>query len=202
VGDRAVEREDGVDAPGPLTLPLYLAVGLPLGAMHENKTVHGGIRVGGELRQIHIDRYVLWAAALQARGLASILSIGPESARDRTERHVQALVDDGLLIHFENPRSAVSVLDRHRLLPTGEGLGNQADDEGACFIYGRIPGRQLCVDPVVYNVWGASTTDASLREVVEVVAEAFGRPGDEIAAHVLVNLPAMMRAGVVILDLA
>jgi hypothetical protein len=202
VSDRTVVAGDAVDEPGALTLPLYLAVGLPLGAMHENKSVHGGIRFGGELHLIDPDRYILWAAALQARNRASILSLVNEGARDRAERHVQSLVEDGLVIRLEAPNSASTLLDTHRLLPTGEGLGNHANNEGACFIYGRIPGCQMRVDPILYNVWGASTTAASLREVIDVVAEAFERTYDEVASHVLANLPLMMRAGIVLVDLS
>jgi hypothetical protein len=156
---------------------LMVSVGLPLGplfALDELDPV-AGVRCGSRMCELTPHEYETWLRAAETC-----------EAGDLPEEPTEVLEEGGLLLRLTDHDR---LLDRHRLVATGIGLGNSASAVGSFRIAARDLRGAVAVDAALFGIWASGAP--TLRDVIAAGAEA---------EHLVLNLPAILGARVAYLD--
>lgn len=159
------------------------------------------IRVGDGFRRLSTARYQAWMVAMEAfdrRGLRAACSrqeIGDASG------HIDALLQEGLLIELaDDPLDNLDLLDRHRMIPIGFGLGNSFEAPDRYLISQFAPGSEVTVDVRVYLAWALSTRPTSIGDAARRLGREHGIGPEPILAQLALNLPLLVNSGSTLID--
>lgn len=114
---------------------------------------------------------------------------------------IGALLGNGLLIELAGePLDNGGLLDRHRLIPIGFGLGNSENAPDRYPISQFAPGSEVTVDVRVHLASALSTRPVSIGEVARRLAREHGIRPEPILTQLSANLSLPVNSGSALID--
>ncbi len=186
--------------------PVYLAVGLPYGGiMAPNlKGARCILRRGGRFVQVPLPAYRLWRKSLDALSRDELREVAASNGDlGSFERDLQCLVEAQLLTPWTEESKNLSHFSRLRVIPCGMGGSNLPDHPETFALLRRADQNPvLWVDVVAFTLYGHFDAIVTLEEACLATAKRLDYPVEEVRERALALLPALMRNGLVFIDLA
>jgi len=186
---------------------VYLAIGLPRGVLvtpNRPEESFGAIRRGGHTVKVSLAVYEWWTLALggiEPDALHSLVSEHGDPS-DPVER-VAWMVASRLLLPWKGTADDIKRFSEIRVMLTSVGAGNSSGDLLEFVIQSRQDGTcALRVDFPAYLLWGLCDGTISLEQACQMVAEDLDMPVEYMHHRALWLVPALMRNGLALLDLA
>lgn len=183
-----------------------LPVGYPLGPSYPpglTAPVEAAmeIRIGDGFRRLSTARYQVWMVAMEAFDRHGLEVACSRQEIADVDGQIGALLLEGLLIELaDQPLDNTDLLDRHRLVPIGFGLGNSLDAPDRYLISQFAPGSEVTVDVRVYLAWALSTQPISIGDAARRLALEHGIGPEPILAQLALNLPLLVTSGSALID--
>jgi hypothetical protein len=161
------------------------------------------LRRGDNYYDLTEAQYAIWLLGFRALNREELVATGVEEGIAEEARLVRELDREGLFVELrDEPPLNRPLLETHRLLPVGRGLGN-SPEQPESFVLAPFGGEpRLTVDVRVYLVWGLSTRPVSVASACHRVAAMFGVDERPVLDQLAVNLPVLLRHGMAVLDAA
>ncbi|MFY1703632.1 hypothetical protein ACN28G_18145 [Micromonospora sp. WMMA1923] len=178
------------------------------------------IHLGDDLVELTETEAAVWAAAFHDAERHAKLEVNRESlirfleTAPKPEPKATTLVDSliarGLLVEFDTDANLEPVFSRHKLFPSGQGLGSTAEEPHLHRV-GLANQPILTLPNDVYGLWSFSNQSANLwaacvyyaaadEEEIEEGEEPLGLTDAEIARDVANHLPLLVATGCAFLD--
>jgi hypothetical protein len=189
-----------------LTRRAMLPVGYPLGPSYPPDATGSieaamEIRFGDAFRRLSVARYQAWMVAMEAFDRPRLQAACARQEIPDASGHIDALLLDGLLIELaETPLDNLALLERHRLIPIGFGLGNSLEAPDRYLISQFAPGSEVTVDVRVYLAWALSTRPISIADAARRLGREHGIGPEPILAQLALNLPLLVNSGSALID--
>ena len=183
-----------------------LAVGYPLGFTapldgSEVPELPYAIRLGDATLDLAEEHWQLWLSAFDGGEKANLVAATARLGVER--RSVDDLFAAGALIELEDvPAANADLFERLRILPTGIGLGNSADERARFRIALPGIGVRITTDVRAYHVWRRCDGRVTLAQACRDEAVDAGVAPEVVVAQIAVNLSWFLREGVIYLDAA
>lgn len=182
-----------------------LPVGFPMGPAFmegtDETSTTCGIRRGEQLEEVSLHEYRLWGLAFDALPRSELIVRSQTAGVADAAEALDELLSRGLLVEFsDQPGDNRDLLRRFRLLPSGLGFGNTADQPDEFEIGFPGTGKLTAVDFRVYGVWGLSTRPQSIADACLTLAELAELPARSVMDQVAFNLPGLVARGLTYLD--
>jgi hypothetical protein len=186
--------------------PVYLPIGLPYGGIMvpSSKGPRCILRHGGRLTRVPLSIFRLWRKSLNALNRDELREVAARNGDlGRFERDLQRLVEAQLLIPWTKEGENLNHFSHLRVIPCGIGGGNLPDHPETFALLRRTDQNPvLWVDVVAFTLYGHFDGIATLDDACLATAKRLDYPVDEVRERALTLLPALMRNGLVFIDLA
>lgn len=187
------------------TKTIYLAIGLPYGAIvtPTSGAPRCNLRRGGKFVQMPLQAYELWHQALDGIDRDALREIAARNNDlDDFDDNLAWFKSSQLLLPWTQQEADLEYFARIRVIPCGIGAGNSAEHPEAFALLARHDAAPaLWVDVVAFTLYGQFDGNATLDEACAATAKRLDYPVDEVRERALTLMPALMRSGLVFIDL-
>ena len=158
------------------------------------------IALGDAFLSVSLEAQDLWWHARFLTTTSQLSSWATADGISGVEEILDGMVEAGLLTRLPEHDSAGPWLHGHRLLAQGTGTGADAEAPDAFVIRDRDMDPVAALEELVYAAWTLGDGRRSLADTVTVLSRQGRGPEEQVAGRLLLALPALLEAGVVLLD--
>ncbi len=163
----------------------------------------GLVSLGRRLHSLDPTSYKLWEALRAVPTEAAAQALSDSLRASSEEDHLTALRRSRLVaVWSSDPADCRELADSHSVRLRGKCLGN-GEGRGSTFLVGDLAGQPRArVDVVVYELLLSGDDRASITDECRRLEFDRLEPATDSVQHVVAVLPALMRAGLIEVDLA
>jgi hypothetical protein len=183
-----------------------LAIGIPGGIVSGFTDVQAGeglVRLGGNLMSLSPGEYQLWDASQLAPAIGPLLEQASHAGVAEPAQTLTELEAAGLVLTYgDEPGSVERVTTGLNARLTGRLIGNGPHASPRFLVSAHAAAAQLAVDALVYQFLLLADGRTSIADVCTRIDSGMPGPDVDAISHVASWIPRLLRAGLIVLDLA